>query len=100
MRLACGVPSLSRNGAPSRVQLTVEANETGGGGAGFSAFVSATIDASAITVQNKVEPAIAKALYETLSINFQPRSLSIYGLAAYYYRGGPWEQIGRWAFRG
>jgi hypothetical protein len=49
MRLACGLPSLSRNGAPSRVQLTVEANETGGGGAGFSAFVSATIDASAIT---------------------------------------------------
>ena len=53
-----------------------------------------------ITVQNKVEPAVAKALYEMLSSNFQPRSLAINGLAAYYYRGGPWAQIGRWAFRG
>lgn len=53
-----------------------------------------------ITVQNKVEPAVAKALYEMLSSNFQPRPLAINGLAAYYYRGGPWEQIGRWAFRG
>ncbi len=53
-----------------------------------------------ITVQNKVELAVAKALYEKLSSNFQPRPLAINGLAAYYYRGGPWEQIGRWAFRG
>ena len=53
-----------------------------------------------ITVQNKVEPAVAKALYDALSSNFQPRSLAINGLAAYYYRGGPWAQIGRWAFRG
>jgi hypothetical protein len=53
-----------------------------------------------ITVQNKVEPAVAKALYDALYRNFQPRSLAINGLAAYYYRGGPWEQIGRWAFRG
>ncbi len=53
-----------------------------------------------ITVQNKVEPAVAKALYDTLSSNFQPRPLAINGLAAYYYRGGPWAQIGRWAFRG
>ena len=53
-----------------------------------------------ITVQNKVEPAVAKALYDALSSNFQPRPLAINGLAAYYYRGGPWEQIGRWAFRG
>lgn len=53
-----------------------------------------------ITVQNKVEPAVAKALHDVLSSNFQPRPLAINGLAAYYYRGGPWEQIGRWAFRG
>jgi hypothetical protein len=53
-----------------------------------------------ITVQNKVEPTVAKALYDAFSSNFQPRPLAINGLAAYYYRDGPWEQIGRWAFRG
>lgn len=53
-----------------------------------------------ITVQNKVEPAIAKALHATLSATFQPRLLAISGLAAHYYRGGPWERIGSWSFRG
>jgi hypothetical protein len=53
-----------------------------------------------ITVQNKVEPAVAKALHAALSATFKPRSLAISGLAAHYYRGGPWEHIGRWAFRG
>ncbi len=53
-----------------------------------------------ITVQNKVEPSIAKALYAELSNAFRPRKLSIAGFAAYYYRGGPWEKIGSWTFRG
>ena len=53
-----------------------------------------------ITVQNKVEPPVAKALHATLSATFQPRPLAISGLAAHYYRGGPWEHIGRWHFRG
>ncbi|MFN3619096.1 2'-5' RNA ligase family protein [Sphingorhabdus sp.] len=52
-----------------------------------------------ITVQNKVAPTAARALQAKLSETFQPRPLIISGLLAYYYRGGPWEQIGRWAFR-
>lgn len=53
-----------------------------------------------ITVQNKVDPATAKALHAQLSATFNPRPLAISGLAAYYYRGGPWEPIGSWSFRG
>jgi hypothetical protein len=53
-----------------------------------------------ITVQNKVEPAIAKALYAVLSASFQPRPLTISALAAWYYRGGPWEAIQSWSFSG
>ena len=53
-----------------------------------------------ITVQNKVEPPVAKALHAQLAAEFRPRPLAISGLAADYYRGGPWENIGRWSFRG
>ncbi len=53
-----------------------------------------------ITVQNKVEPATAKALHADLSATFRPRPLVISGLAAYYYQGGPWDRIGAWSFRG
>jgi hypothetical protein len=53
-----------------------------------------------ITVQNKVEPAVAKALHAELAADFQPRSLAITGLSAFYYRGGPWEAIQSWAFSG
>jgi hypothetical protein len=53
-----------------------------------------------ITVQNKVEPPVAKALFAGLSSTFQPRPLSITGLSAYYYRGGPWEPIQSWSFSG
>ena len=53
-----------------------------------------------ITVQNKVEPAIAKALHAALVQDFRPRPLAITGLGAHYYRGGPWDLIGRWSFRG
>ena len=53
-----------------------------------------------ITVQNKVEAKEAKALQAQLASAFRPRPLAISGLSAHYYRGGPWEQIGRWSFRG
>jgi hypothetical protein len=53
-----------------------------------------------ITVQNKVEPPVAKALHAELVGTFRPRALSITGLCAFYYRGGPWEAIGSWSFRG
>jgi 2'-5' RNA ligase superfamily len=51
-----------------------------------------------VTIQNKVKPAVAKALHAKLSINFAPRALSIAGLAAFYYRGGPWEPIAAYRF--
>lgn len=46
-----------------------------------------------VTIQNKVEPAQAKALQNELSATFRPRPLAIRGLAAWWYRGGPWEPI-------
>ncbi len=53
-----------------------------------------------ITVQNKVEPAAAKALYSRLSGHFEPRPLAIKGLALWFYMDGPWKPIGDWSFRG
>jgi 2'-5' RNA ligase superfamily len=53
-----------------------------------------------ITVQNKVEPAVAKALHVKLFADFRPRPFSITGLSAFYYRGGPWEAIQSWSFSG
>lgn len=53
-----------------------------------------------ITVQNKVDPAIAKALAEDLRRDFHPRPLAIAGLAAWHYRGGPWELAAKAIFRG
>lgn len=53
-----------------------------------------------VTIQNKVEPAVAKALLQQLGSTFVPRSVKIAGLAAHFYRGGPWELIARYPFRG
>lgn len=53
-----------------------------------------------ITIQNKVEPATAKALHAELSADFCPRPFTITGLSAHYYRGGPWEAIQSWSFSG
>ncbi|WP_164114317.1 2'-5' RNA ligase family protein [Sphingorhabdus sp. Alg239-R122] len=53
-----------------------------------------------ITVQNKVTPAESKALHEQLVAEFEPRPFAIKGIGLYYYRGGPWEEIGRYSFRG
>lgn len=51
-----------------------------------------------VTVQNKVEPPIAQALLARLSRDFRPRPIAIVGLAAYWYRGGPWEPLSRHMF--
>lgn len=53
-----------------------------------------------VTIQNKVPPAEARKLLTTLEADFAPRPLIIAGLAAYWYRGGPWEAIGSVRFRG
>ena len=44
-----------------------------------------------VTIQNKVEPAAARALHADLSAGFTRRPLAIAGLASWWYRGGPWE---------
>lgn len=53
-----------------------------------------------ITIQNKVEPKVSKALHTQLAANFEPRRLAIAGLSSWYYRGGPWEPIGTYRFAG
>ncbi len=53
-----------------------------------------------ITVQNKVAPPVAKALCNTLALAFAPRPLAIIGMSAYFYRGGPWDLIKSYSFRG
>ncbi len=53
-----------------------------------------------VTLQNKVEPSAARALQEELQACFSPRPLSIRGLHAWFYRGGPWEPIRHHPFRG
>lgn len=53
-----------------------------------------------VTIQNKVEPAVARKLHAALSSGFEPRPLAIAGLALHEYLGGPWAPLGRWPFRG
>ena len=53
-----------------------------------------------LTVQNKVAPEEARKLAAELSAGFRPRSLWISGLAAWHYRGGPWELAMKASFRG
>lgn len=51
-----------------------------------------------VTIQNKVQPSIARLLLKALSADFRPHAVEIAGLASYYYRGGPWEPISRHMF--
>jgi 2'-5' RNA ligase len=53
-----------------------------------------------ITIQNKVEPKLAKALQAQLRATFEPRPLAIRGLASWRYLGGPWEPVKAYTFRG
>lgn len=53
-----------------------------------------------VTVQNKVLRADAKALQAELAIAFRPEPFTFAGLALHRYKGGPWEPVGRWTFRG
>ena len=46
-----------------------------------------------IVIQNKVDPAIANALYAELSSTFQPFTCTGTGLTLWRYMGGPWEQL-------
>ena len=52
-----------------------------------------------VTVQNKVEPKVARALLDSLEQDFRPRKLRIAGLGLHRYLGGPWETLRVYPFR-
>ena len=53
-----------------------------------------------VTIQNKVSPSEAKALQAELADMIRPRDFAFPALGLFRYRGGPWEAVRRFAFRG
>ena len=53
-----------------------------------------------VTIQNKVAPVEARALQQDLTGVVVPRDFTIPGFALYRYRGGPWDSVRRFPFRG
>ena len=52
-----------------------------------------------VTVQNKVDPATANALYEELSAAFKPFTATGTGLSLWEYHNGPWRKREDFGFR-
>ena len=53
-----------------------------------------------VTVQNKVSPAQAAALFDHLSREFAPFAATAEGLQLWSYEGGPWSPVSAIAFQG
>ncbi len=53
-----------------------------------------------VTIQNKVSGKEAKALQAELAGTIEPRGFAFRGLELFRYRGGPWEAVKEFAFRG
>ncbi len=53
-----------------------------------------------VTIQNKVSLEEAKALQAELGPQVSPRHFAFSGLALHAYRGGPWDHLKSWRFRG
>jgi len=51
-----------------------------------------------VTVQNKVEPAVARALHDRLLAGFVPHRVRSRGLGLWRYLGGPWEPLAELPF--
>jgi 2'-5' RNA ligase len=51
-----------------------------------------------VTIQNKVEPAVAKALHAELASAFVPYMITATGLTLWRYRNGPWDPAGQFPF--
>jgi 2'-5' RNA ligase len=51
-----------------------------------------------VTVQNKVEPAVARALHERLRAGFVPSSVRARGVGLWRYLGGPWSPVAEFPF--
>ena len=60
----------------------------------------ARVIAPHITIQNKVTPARARALFDELSDGWQAFDGRGEGLQLWRYKGGPWEAAGQWEFAG
>jgi hypothetical protein len=52
-----------------------------------------------VTIQNKVEPRVARKLLREIRDTFEPRSLQIAGLELIGYSEGEWEPLASWRFR-
>lgn len=52
-----------------------------------------------VTVQNKVDPLVARALHDRLQATFEPFQLAGEGALVWRYLGGPWELEAEAAFR-
>ena len=48
-----------------------------------------------VTLQNKVEPAVARATVETLRARFEPADVDAPGFDLWRYDGGPWTHLER-----
>ena len=53
-----------------------------------------------ITIQNKVSKEEARALQAALAPKIEPRAFEFPALELHRYLGGPWEEVGKFAFRG
>ncbi|WP_338090012.1 2'-5' RNA ligase family protein [Pontixanthobacter luteolus] len=53
-----------------------------------------------VTIQNKVDPSEAKALQQQLELQVEPRDFRFSGLSLHIYRGGPWDFVRTYPFRG
>lgn len=53
-----------------------------------------------VTIQNKVSSSEAQRLQAELALQVTPRDFVFRGLSIYIYRGGPWEKVKSFAFRG
>ena len=51
-----------------------------------------------VTIQNKVVPEAARALYDELTKNFESFDATASGLLLWRYRGGPWDAAGEFGF--
>ena len=51
-----------------------------------------------VTVQNKVDPVVARALFEDLNTSWRPCEGVGEGLRLWRYLGGPWEQAAEFTF--
>lgn len=51
-----------------------------------------------VTVQNKVDPGVAAALFDQLTAAFTPFAVTGGALQLWHYAGGPWEAAGEVAF--